>query len=520
MKKFTKQLLVFLLLLALCSTVCSCGSEKNTTNGNTANPSGNTSEPSRELIVGLTKANSSFDPYGSYGDETYGHMQVYDTLVVKDENGKITPAVADSWEISDDGLTYTMKIRSGIKFSNGSEFTAEDAKFNIDTGIASSYTNWAMVGVDHCDVVDNSTITITLSAADVGFLEKLTWIYLVNKTAYEAGGEQYGKTVDTIVGTGPYIVSDWKPGESVKFTANDDYFRGAPAIKAATFKSMSDANAAVIALQTGELDLYINDVPSISIPALNGSDKVTVVSYPSYVLMDIILNCESGIFTNPNLRQAIAHAVDREKMLSIGTEGQGTIVDYPGGPDYVANPGLKLFPAIDLEKATQIVTDSNVKGTTLTIKTMDTDPWPKLATVLQDDLNKIGFIAKVELMDYNAYSQEVWGNANYEIAICRYWSGTKDMGEMMSLVQTDAGMNFSKYSNPKADEYIEKGNSAGSEDERKGFYAQAIELFTPEVPLIPLYYTYGSRAFSSSLDVAEGNVQYDRMFYYSWKNGN
>lgn len=507
MKKLTTMLLAILLMVTLVLLTRFVGGGNNN----------KISTDGRTMIVGLVKANSNFNPYGSYGDEAYGHMQVYDTLVIKDENGKIVPCVAESWEVSDDGLVYTMAIRSGIKFSDGDEFTAEDAKFNVDASIDSSYTNWAMVGVDHCDMIDNSTIAISLATADAGFLEKLTWIYLVSKNAYMKAGGQYGKSMDTIVGTGPYVVSDWKPGESVTFVANEDYFRGAPPVKKVIFKSMSDANAAVIALQTGEMDLYINDVPNVSIPTLTASDKVMVVSYPSYVLMNVILNCGNGLFTDVNLRQAVAYAVNREKMLAIGTEGQGVIVDYPGGPDYVANPGLSVFQDMDVEKAKQMVEEAGVARTTIMIKTMESNPWPKLATVLQDDLNKIGFDAKVELMDYNAYSQEVWGNRDYEIAICRYWSGTKDMGELMALVQSNSGMNFSNYSNPEADRYIELGNGATTEQERKDYYAKAIELFTPDIPLVPLYYTYGSRAFTRDLSIAEGNVQYDRIFYYSWK---
>ena len=515
-RSMSKSIFVILaiLLLTMALAACSGGGE----GAEPAETGDGLPAADREMIVGVVKANSNFDPYGAYGDEAYGHMQVYDTLVIKDENGAIAPSVASSWEVSADGLVYTLKLRDDVKFSDGSVFSAEDAKFNIDAGKASSFTQWAMGGVDKCEVVDNSTIAITLTDSDAGFLEKLTWIYLVGKASYEAAGDQYGKSAETVVGSGPYIVSEWKPAESVTFVSNENYFGGAPAIKKVTFKTMSDANAAVIALQTGELDLYINDVPNISISTLQGSDKVSVVSYPSYVLMDIIMNCETGLFADVKLREAVACGVDREKMLIIGTEGQGVVVDYPGGPDYIANPNISgIFPALDVEKATQLVSEAGAAGTAVVIRTMDTDPWPKLATALQDDLNKIGFVATVEQMDYNAYSQDVWGNANYEIAICRYWSGTKDMSEVMNLVRTGQGMNFSHYSNPEADVLIEQGNAAASVAERAGFYEQAIRAFTPGIPMIPLYYTYGSRAFSQDLAIDDGNVQYDRIYYYSWK---
>jgi peptide/nickel transport system substrate-binding protein len=471
----------------------------------------------RELVVGLVQVTNNFDPYGAYGDEAYGHMQVYDTLVAKDENGRVIPWTAESWEISPDGLTYTIKLKKGVKFTNGSEFTAADAKFNIEKGKESSYTNWAMAGVKKCDAVDDYTISVTLENRDISFLEKLTWIYLVNKEAYEAAGDSYGKTAETTIGSGPYKLTEWVPGELAVFNANGEYFAGKAKIENVRFETMSDANAAIISLQTGEIGLYIHDVPSISVEALSNNEGVTVTSYPSYVFMDILMNCETGTFSDKAVRTAAALGVDREKLLLVGTEGQGVIVDYPGGPDYTGNPDIKIFPASDKEEAARIIKDAGLAGKSVTIKTMDTDPWPKLATALQEDLGKMGFDAKVEILDNSAYSQEVWQKGNYEIAISRYWSGTKDMSELMNLIETGNSMNFSHYSNPAVDPILIEAVSTDDEGKRAEAYERAIKLFTPDVPLIPLFYTNGSRAYSAELEIHPGNVQYDRIYYYSWK---
>jgi peptide/nickel transport system substrate-binding protein len=471
-----------------------------------------------ELVVGLVQVTNNFDPYGAYGDEAYGHMQVYDTLVAKDENGRIIPCVAESWDISPDGLTYLLRLRKGIKFTNGAEFKAIDAKFNIDKGKESSYTNWAMAGVKNCDVVtDDYTVAITLENRDISFLEKLTWIYLVNKEAYETAGDSYGKTVETTVGSGPYRLTEWVPGELAVFEANGEYFAGKAKIEKARFETMSDANAAIISLQTGEIGLYIHDIPSISIEALSDSENVTVSSYPSYVFMDVIMNCEHGTFSDKAVRGAVALGVDREKLFLVGTEGQGVVVDYPGGPDYAGNPNINVFPAPNQDEAARIIKDAGIAGKSVTIKTMDTDPWPKLATALQEDLGKMGFEAKVEILDNSAYSQEVWQKGNYEIAISRYWSGTKDMSELMNLVETGNSMNFSHYSNPDVDPILIEAVSTNDGDKRAEAYERAIKLFTPDVPLIPLFYTNGSRAYSADLEIKPGNVQYDRIYHYSWK---
>lgn len=484
---------------------------------------GQTSEPApetvvdKELVVGLPQVCNNFDPFASYGDDTLGHMQVYDTLVIKDKDGKIAPSVAEKYEISPDGKTITFYIRKGAKFSDGTEFKAADAKFSIDKGIASSYTNWAMTGAEGCEVVDDYTVKVGLKKPDISFLEKLTWIYLVSEAAYQKYGDQYGQTVESVVGTGPYILKEWQPGQLCVFEANPEYFQGAADIKKVRVKSISDANAAVIALQTGEIGLYLKDVPGMAVDTLTQSEKVSLTPFSSYVFMDIIMNCETGPFSDVRLRQAVAYAVDREKMLMVGSEGRGTIVDAPGGPDYIGNPNVQTWYQMDMEKAKQLVEEAGMAGKTVTIRTMTTDPWPKLATALQDDLNKAGLDAKVEQLEMSAYSEKVWQKADYEIAISRYWSGTKDMSETMSLLESGGSMNFSKYTNPAIDPFLTQASAEADTEVREQLYTEAIKIFTEDVPLVPLFYTQGIRAYSKDLTIEEGNVQYDRIVHYQWQ---
>lgn len=471
----------------------------------------------KELVVGLTQVCNNFDPYGSYGDDTLGHMQVYDTLVIKDNNGKIQPSIAEKYEISPDGKTYTFYLKKGVKFTNGIEFKASDAKFSIDKGVSSSYTNWAMTGVTGCDVVDDYTIKVNLKKPDVSFLERLTWIYLVSEQADKKYGDQYGKTVESAIGTGPYTLKEWKPGELAVFEANPNYFQGAPNIKKVRVKSISDANAAVIALQTGEIGLYLKDVPGMAVDSLTKNGKVNLTPFSSYVFMDVLMNCKTGPFADVRLRQAVAYAVDRQKMLQVGTEGHGTIVDAPGGPDYIGNPNVNTWYQRDVEKAKQLVKEAGMEGKTITIRTMSTDPYPKLATALQDDLNKIGLNVKVEQLEMSTYSQEIWGKKQYEIAISRYWSGTKDMSETMGLLESGGSMNQTLYYNPAIDPFLAKASAETDTQVRKPLYTEAIKIFTQDVPLIPLYYTQGTRAYSKDLTIDAGNVQYDHIYYYKWK---
>ncbi len=526
MKKI-RILLAMLLMLTMLLSACATDSPAETPigGGDAATEAGDTAEGDataegdKTMVVGMAEVAGSFNPYiTAYGDNTIGQWQVFDPLVTKNENNELVGHLAESWEISEDNLTYTFKLRGDVTFSDGSAFTAEDAAYNIMFAKDQVISEWAMGGVESATAVDATTLEVKLSAVDVSFFEKLAWLSIVPKAAHETHGEEFGMTAETTIGSGPYIVESWVPGESATLVANPNYFLGEAAIKNVEMTSISDANAAVISLQTGELDLYIKDVPSISIPTLEAEEDVTVATFPSYVFMDIPLNNETGIFADPEVRQAVAYAVDREKMLQVGTEGQGVIVDYPGGPDYSANPNVEnVFPAMDVEKAKQIIEEKGLVGYELVIKTQDTDPWPKLATALQYDLNSIGFNAQVEILDATGYGQEVWQNFNYELAISRYWSGTKEMAELMALVRSGDTMNFSKYVNDEVTALVDAAASTTDVAEREQLYTEAINLFTPEIPLIPLYYTYGSRAYNSELTITEGNQQHDRLYYYSWK---
>lgn len=514
-----KKLLSLLLVAAMSFSLIACGGSEAPA-GNEGGNNAEATNAEKELVVGIAKACTNFDPYRSYGDDTYGHKQIYDFLVLKDAAGAIVPCVAD-WKTSEDGKEYTFTIRDDVKFSDGTPFTVEDAVYSLQQAEASSYTNWCMVGIESIEKIDDSSFVVKMASPDVTFLEKMTWVPLVNKAKYESLGDKYGLSADAILGSGPYVVKEWVPGESVTLVANESYWRGAPSIKKVTFQSMSEDSAAVISLQTGEVGLFMKDVPSISLATLEQDEKITVTTYGSYVFMDVIMNCGKGIFSDPAARKAVALGVDRDKMLLIGTENQGFKVDYPAGPDYYANPGLEnVFPAFDQATAKQMVIDAGLAGTELKIRTMDTDPWPKLATALQDDLNAIGFNASVEQMDYSAYNEQVWGNHDFDIAIGRYWSGTKDIGDIFYnvLATADGAIgNFGDYKNDKMTELTIQGLAESDLEARKEIYAEAVELFIEDIPLIPLYYTNGSRAYSSELTIDENLVQYDMIYDYSWK---
>lgn len=518
-----KSKMVWFVVVALMVTLIAAGCGQSNSNTGQVKSGGD-----KEMVIGIPKITQSFDFYNTTnGFESVSMSQIYDTLVTKDNKGKTVPSLAEKYEISTDGKTYTFHLRKGVKFSNGLEFKAADAKYSIDQALASSWTSWAYASVKDSEIIDDYTLKLNMKTPNVGFIEYLAnpmYSAMLSQETVKKFGKDYGKTVESIVGTGPYVLKEWKPGELCAYEANANYFKGAPAIKKVRMKTITDVNAAIIALQTGEINAYYNDIPGINYDSVSKAEKLSLVTFPSTIFFEVIMNTKTGPFADVRLRQAVAYAVDRQQMLTVGEEGHGVVADYPGNRQGYTegDPALKnTWSAVDQEKAKQLVKEAGMEGKTVTIKTYASDPYPKLATVLQDALSKIGLKAQVQQMERTAFIDEALTKGQYEIGICRWAAGTKDMDEVMygSLATASIGSagNWSWYSNPAMDDLLMKAEAKTDPEARKQLYADAIKIYDKDVPQIPLYYPNGSRAYSKDLVIDKGNVEYDRFYDYKWK---
>jgi peptide/nickel transport system substrate-binding protein len=482
-----------------------------------------------EFVVGIPKLTDSFAYYTtSNGYETFSMAQVYDTLMTKDKDGRNVPLLAEKVDISDDAKTYTFHLRKGVKFSDGKELKASDVRYSIGELIKSAYTSWIYEPlVDSIDTPDDYTVVLNLKSNSVSFLEYLSNPYycaILSEEAAKKFGGEYGTSVETVVGTGPYKLVEWKLGEYFVFTANEDYYLGAPAIKKVRLKIISDVSAAIIALQTGEIHTFFDDIPGLFYGQIEKSENVKLVDFPSTILFSIFMNCRDGMFTDKKMREAVAYAIDREEELIVGAEGKGFTAGYPGNrAGYTeGDPALKdAWPyKPDIEKARQLVKEAGSEGKSVVIKTYSTDPYPKLATVMQSALTEAGLDVKVLLMERSAFIDEVLGKGDFDIQVCRWAAAGKDIDEIMngSLNTASIGApgNWSFYSNPEMDKLLNSAVAETDPEKRKALYAEAIKIYTEDVPAIPLYYPSGSRAYSKTVKIEDSMVEYNKFNDYSW----
>ena len=263
--RHAKKLLCLALALVMSLSLVACSSSGD----GKADGSDAAIDHDREVVYGSASLITNFNvKYVTAQNDLQALDQVYDALVRK-INGKFCGQLADSWEISEDGLTYTFHINPNAKFSDGTDITAEDVEFSYEF-VRDQCDGWSWLykTLDDVEAVDEKTAVFHFSAADASRLSIMSssqYGSVFSKAAMEKYGDDYGKTAESVVSSGPYVITDWKENEYVKFEARDDYYGDKPDLTHLKYVPVSDVNAAVVALQTGELDLYFNPLSGVAL---------------------------------------------------------------------------------------------------------------------------------------------------------------------------------------------------------------------------------------------------------------
>lgn len=318
------------------------------------------------------------DPVGTLNPHMYLPSQfitqdmVYDGLVYYGENGQIKPALAESWEISEDGKTYTFKLREGVKFSDGSPFNAQNAVKNFDTIFAPenrenhawfAFTNY----LESYRAVDDMTFEIKLSTAYSATLYDLAMIRPIRFLA-DAGFPQDGNTAKEIaapIGTGAWVLKEHKKDEYATFVRNEHYWGEKPAASEVTIKAIPDSETLALQFESGDIDLiYGNGL--ISLDRFNvyreDSGYTTDTSEPMSTRM-LLMNTGSSKLSDVKVRQALSHAVDKESVAANifgGVEKAADTIFAPNVPN--TNVPLEKYD-YNLEKAEKMLDEAGwVKG--------------------------------------------------------------------------------------------------------------------------------------------------------------
>jgi peptide/nickel transport system substrate-binding protein len=425
-----------------------------------------------ELIYGLTTEPDHLDPYQATTADTRQILfNIFEGLVKPDRNGDLQPAVAESLpEISADALTYTFKVRSGIKFHNGNAVTADDVKYSLETAAATKIAGLA--NINTIDALDASTVKITLKEPDTDFLPYLT-VAIVPK--------DYTDQNNHPIGTGPFAFESFTPQQSLVLNKNPEYWqKGLPHLDKVTFQLKSDTNALLLDLQSGSVDGASVDNNA----AQQVGDQYNINQSNSNAVQQLNLNNAVKPFDDVRVRQAISYAVDPDEIINTVNYGKGTRVGtpvIPGLKSYFDSSLTNAYPK-DIEKAKQLLSEAGyANGLSFTITVPSNYVvHVNTAQVIIQQLAAIGITADIKQVDWATWISQVYTNRDYEATIISVDGANLSPKSFLARYVSTASNNFFNYKSAEFDALYDKAVKESDTAKRIELFKQAQQVISKD----------------------------------------
>lgn len=427
--------------------------------------------------------------------EAFG--QLYARLLRRTPEGELQPGLADSWEASEDGLTYTFELRDA-EFSDGTPITAEDVAFSLNRVAkdeASTYPA-AYSTVDEVVALDEDTVELRLSKPSAPILAYMEIFNagIVSKDDVEERGEEAAFAGDPVA-SGPYMVEEWLPNDRLILTENPNYWReGYPRIERVELVEVDDPNARTAMLQAGEVDV-VRDVPWPQVAELQGAG-FDVPLEPSTTIYVVLLNHDRPPFDNENARRAAAMALDRGAITDAVTLGHAEVAatTLPSALTYHAGD-IDALP-YDPETARALLEESGQSGAEVVM--MVPPGSEQLATLIQAQWAAIGLRPKIEQVDRGLFWDRL-PEGEYDASPSWWYNETEDpdLAVRWALCGTCGNRSFyTNYDNARINELTDAALSELDAEKRAGMYREMQEISTNEVSQIPLYNAPYANAYS------------------------
>ena len=449
-------------------------------------------------------------------------LHSFECLLAVDENGQLVPGQAESWETSEDGLTWTFHLRDGLKWSDGSDLTANDFVYSwkrvCDPMVAAPYAETVLSMVEGYDKAiegdldalqvvaqDDNTLVVTLSnpCSYFGSLAAFATLSPVQEATVTANGDAWATSAATYISNGPFYVSEWVPGSYIMMTKNP-YYWNADAIKLDGIKwnLIEDSNAAYSAYQTGEV-LMIKSVPTEEIPSLKDSADFHVD--PIIGTYYLSLNLERDAFKDARVRKALSLAIDRDYVANTLMQGTYSPADNFMGPGWIdmdgkqfkdnANGGQSYIDVnnyeADLEEAKQLLADAGYPDgegfPSISYTTNDAGYHKVVAEYLQQAWAQLGIDLQVDIVEWASFTP-MRRNGDFDIARNGWVGDYTDPSNMLELFYSTNGNNDGKFNNADFDAAIDLSRTTLDSAERSKALHTAEDILMEETGCIPIAY--------------------------------
>ena len=454
----------------------------------------------KDVVFAVASTFTTTDPYDA--NDTLSQAMAksfYEGLYGFDKDMKMIPVLAESYDVSKDGLTYTFKLRKGVKFHDGTDFKADAVKATLDrvTNPDNKLKRYSLYNnIAKTEIVDDYTARITLKTPFSAFINQLAHPsgVMISPTAIA----RYGKDLaQNPVGTGPFKFVEWKQTDYLKVAKFDGYWRrGFPKIDTITWKPVVDNSTRAALMQTGEAH-FTFPVPYELADVLKGRPELDVVAAPSIVHRYLSMNTQQKPFDNPKVRQAVAYAINKEALAKVAFNGYAVPAKgiTPPGVEYHVDIGPWPY---DVAKAKQLLTEAGYPNG------FETELWSaynhstaqKVTQFIQQQLGQIGIKTKITLLEAGQRVEKVesWQDAKTAPVRLYYVGWSSSTGEadwaIRPLLYSGSWpptlFNTAYYKNDQVDADI-KGALATTDTVQKArFYRDAQETIWKDAPWAPL----------------------------------
>lgn len=373
------------------------------------------------LRIGLPLEPPNLDPTSgaaaAVDDVVYGN--VFEGLTRITESGAVAPALAESWSIAADGLSYVFHLRRDVRFHDGSTFDAEDVKFSIERAIAADSSNAQkalLAPITQVEVIDPFTVRLLLLQPSASIPYVLGW-----GDAVMVGAESAGQLAKQPVGTGPFQFADWRRGDSIRLSRNPHYW-GAPAkVSEVLFKFVSDPAAAFAAMKAGDIDAYPNYPAPENVQEFDNDPEFKVVIGASEGKIILALNNAQPPLDNRQVRVALSHAIDRQAIIDGAMFGFGELIGSHYTRQSPAFVDLADQYPYDPELAQQLLTEAGYPdGFTATLR-LPPRPYARRAgEVVASQLSKVGVRIEIENLEWAQWLDQVFNRRAFDMTIVEH----------------------------------------------------------------------------------------------------
>ncbi|MGB3764908.1 MAG: ABC transporter substrate-binding protein [Ornithinimicrobium sp.] len=453
-----------------------------------------------DLVYARQNETQGLDPLNAANGngDIFADELLYSPLVRADPAGgdELVPALASSWKVSDDGLTYTFTLREGVRFSNGDPLTAEDVAFSLDR-FGDPKTNALLsnvaVGYESSEVLDARTVQVNLSRPVAAFLYNISIFpaFIVPKDLVEQQGDDFFKDP---VGTGPYMLDSFKPGSSITFERNPNYWEeGKPYLDTVRFDFATDSNSRLLELQDGRAQIA-DGILFSQITAVQGDEDLAVQTSEVPLFAGLWLNHQRAPLADLKVRQAMPMAIDKDLINSSIFRGTGTTPNSVLMP-LVGDAGDdEVEPyAFDVEAAKKLMAESGfADGFSVSLQyPAGYDYYRQLGLLLQNELAVIGI--ELKLVEQPAATATTnWASSDYDL-IFPFAQFTSDIvvpDEYAQFLAGDPSLGlqgfFSNWEDPEITAMVDTFVSSTDTDERATLWPRIQQALMDQTPVINL----------------------------------